>query len=139
MARNKRYKKIKIKLWVYILVFLVTLALSIFHYKNGEISIYFPVGGFLLGILIGHIVSRTKKISWDDENDVILMEWDRIGVFILLVYILFIFFKGRIIEDITHFHHASSISLAVLSGTMLGHAIALRKRVWKLHKSNHKG
>ena len=91
----------------------------------------------MVGILIGHIVSRTKKISWDDENDDILMESDRIGIIILLAYIFFIFFKDRIIEDITHFHHVSSISLAVLSGTMLGHAIALRKKVWSLYKSNH--
>lgn len=138
MARNKRYKKINIKLWVYFVVFVVTLALSIFHYKNGQFSIYVPVGGFFVGILIGHIVNRTKKISWDDENDVILMETDKIGVIILLAYILFTFFKGRIIEDITHFHHVSSISLAVLSGTMLGHAIALRKKIWNLYKTNHK-
>lgn len=128
------HRKIKIKLWVYFLVFMVSLMMSMFHYVKGQISYYFPLGGFIIGFLIGHIASRMNKVMWDEDSEMIDLKLDKLGIVILLVYLTFVIFKNTLIEDIVHLHHISSISLAVLSGTMLGHAVALRKKVIKIYR-----
>ena len=127
-------RKIKVKLWVYFLVFIISLILSMFHFAKGSISFYFPLGGFIVGFLIGHIVSRINKVTWDEDIEIIDLKLDKLGILILVVYMLFVIFKNVLIEDIVHLHHISSISLAVLSGTMLGHAVALRKKVSKIYR-----
>jgi hypothetical protein len=99
------------------------------HYVNGNIRFYFPLGAFCSGVFIGFVVSRMSKITWDKKGEVIITKIDGIGIAILLAYALFIVFKKNIIEDIVHLHNISSISLALMSGTMLGHANALRKRI----------
>lgn len=133
-SRQNVHRKIKVKLWIYFLVFLISLMMSMFHYVKGNISFYFPLGGFVIGFLIGHISSRINKVIWDEDSDMIDLKLDKLGIVILLVYILFVIFKNTLIEDVVHLHHISSISLAVLSGTMLGHAVALRKKVMKIYR-----
>ena len=131
-AKNHIDKKIGIKLWIYWIVFFVSLVLSAVHYVNGHISFYFPLGGFITGFVIGRLVSRTHKVGWNEDRKMIDLKLDAFGAVILLLYILFVIFKNVIIEDIVHFHHISSISMAVLSGTMLGHALALRIKIKKV-------
>lgn len=135
--KKHTYHKIRTRLWIYFAVFLISLVMSIIHYVHGQLSFYFPLGGFISGFLIGHIVSRMHKVSWDENSEMIDLKLDALGVIILVIYLLFVIFKNSIIEDIVHMHHISSISLTVLSGTMLGHAVALRKKIWKLYKLNH--
>ncbi|MDB4270534.1 hypothetical protein N9896_00425 [bacterium] len=94
---------------------------------------YFPLGGFFAGLIIGFVVSRIHKITWDEDGEVIITKIDSVGLLILLGYVSFIFFKNRILEDIVHLHNIGTISMAVLSGTMLGHAIALRKRIARFY------
>ena len=133
-SRQNVHRKIKVKLWIYFLVFLISLMMSMFHYVKGNISFYFPLGGFIIGFLIGHIVSRMNKVIWDEDSEKIDLKLDKLGIVILLVYLTFVIFKNVLIEDIVHLHHIGSISLAVLSGTMLGHAVALRKKVLKIYR-----
>ncbi|MGB5323044.1 hypothetical protein [Lutimonas sp.] len=133
-SRKNVHRKIKVKLWVYFLVFIFSLIMSMFHFVKGNISFYFPLGGFIVGFLIGHIINRINKVSWDQDSEMIDLKLDKLGVLILVVYLIFVVFKNVLIEDIVHLHHISSISLAVLSGTMLGHAVALRKKVSKMFK-----
>lgn len=133
-SRQNVHRKIKIKLWIYFLVFMISLMMSMFHFVKGQISFYFPLGGFVIGFLIGHIVSRMNKVIWDEDSEKIDLKLDKLGIVILLVYVLFVIFKNTLIEDVVHLHHISSISLAVLSGTMLGHAVALRKKVLKIYR-----
>jgi hypothetical protein len=121
--------KIRIKLWVYVAIFLITLALSMIHYINGNILFYFPLGGFLAGIFIGFIVSRMDKFTWDKKGEHVVSKFDVTGLIILLAYLIFVFFKDIIIEDIIHVHNISSISLAVVSGSMLGRIMASRVRI----------
>lgn len=135
--RHQVHYKVRLKLWIYIIVFFVSLMLSMIHFINGHILFYFPLGGFIAGIAIGFIVSRIHKIAWDKDGEVIITKLDSTGLVILLVYMSFIIFKNTIIEDIVHLHNISSISLAVVSGTMLGHAFALRKRILKIYFNAH--
>lgn len=137
-SRHNVNRKIKIKLWIYFLVFIISLMMSMFHFVKGNISFYFPLGGFISGFLIGHVVSRMNKVMWDEDSEMIDLKLDKLGIVILLVYLTFVIFKNTLIEDIVHLHHISSISLAVLSGTMLGHAVALRKMVLKITENYNK-
>jgi len=136
LDRHRVNKKIRIKLWVYAIVFLISLMMSIIHFVNGHIPFYFLFGGFLAGIIIGFVVSRMHKIGWDKEEQVIITKFDTVGLLILFAYASFVFFKDRIIEDVVHLHNIGSISMALLSGTMLGHAIALRKRISSFYFKN---
>jgi len=134
---NKHFvhPKIIIKGKIYLVAFFVTLVLAIVHFANGQIQFYFPLGGFLIGYLIGIIVSREQKITWDDEGDKIIGEFDIAGIIILIVYLGFAVFKDYLVEHIVHFHHVGSITMALTSGIMLSRYLWTRKKVVrKIHE-----
>jgi hypothetical protein len=69
------------------------------------------------------------KFTWDKKGEHVVSKFDVTGLIILLAYLIFVFFKDIIIEDIIHVHNISSISLAVVSGSMLGRIMASRVRI----------
>ncbi len=75
-------------------------------------------------------------MSWNEHSEMIDLKLDIAGDYHFAGLFVICNLQNAIIEDIVHMHHISSISLAVLSGTMLGHAVALRKKIWKLYKMN---
>jgi len=137
---NKHFihPKIEIKEKIYLVMFFVTFVLSIVHFVNGHIRFYFPLGGFVVGLLIGIIVSREQKITWDEKGEKIIGEFDIAGLIILIAYLGFVIFKNYLIEHIVHLHHIGSITMAITSGIMLSRYLMIKKKVInKINENNN--
>ena len=107
LDKHKVHQKIRLKLWVYVVVFLASLMLSIIHFVNGHILFYFPLGGFFAGLIIGFVVSRIHKITWDEDGEVIITKIDSVGLLILLGYYI-LFFQSSICSGIHFFFRQPS-------------------------------
>lgn len=95
--------------------------LIVYHIFRDGVSPLWALGGFIPGLAIGFVLTRTKVLSWEPSEQVVVGTTDAVGIVILVVYILFILFRDRIIGSEVHDAAAVSlIGLALTAGAMLG-------------------
>ncbi len=92
------------------------------------------MGGFILGYPIGLSVKRMHLLSWDAETNKAVMRMDRIGIAILVIYLLFVLFRRWIFSYWLQGHALTAFTFSVAAGAILGRLFSLRKRVRQILK-----
>ncbi len=82
------HKSIRITFRVYILMALYLFASVIYDSYIYNLPFYYILYLFL-GILIGQIYRYTQSMKWDEEKKIVVTQFDKVGIFILLSFILF--------------------------------------------------
>lgn len=54
---------------------------------------------FLFGRILGLVYSRTQSMEWDDDKNLVITKHDKIGIFILMIFILFRYFFLEILVE----------------------------------------
>lgn len=78
------------RLRIYIIVMLIMLVVIAFEVLESTFSIPLAIGGILIGLGVGTIVSRMYRLSWDEETSNVIGRIDWIGAVILVFYLIFI-------------------------------------------------
>lgn len=133
--RNNIDRLLRIRLRVYFIIYLLTLSMIIVDIFRGKISLGLAIVGILFGVLLGIIVSRTSRLSWDQEILKVTTNIDWIGGIIIIAY--FVFMLGR---DWFFGHWVQSTTLTVfgvsiLVGTMFGRIFGIRRGIGKTLKT----
>lgn len=113
--------KLRKQLIVFAIVFLVMVALMVFHLVRDHLNPLWILVGLVPGLGIGFLLSRTKVLQWDESQGLIVGTADVVGTVILVAYLLFQLSRTSIVG--LHMENAdliSLVSLAVTAGTMLG-------------------
>ena len=85
---------------------------------------------FLLGVLIGLLVSRRMhNISWNAETNKAVTKMDRLGIIILILYILFAISRHWILSHWLQGYALTALSLSITAGGMMGRLWATRQRI----------
>ncbi len=76
--------------------------------------------GLLIGIGLGFLAGRMIKVKWHEKRNKVISEMDRIGMIILIIYIIFEYNRnaifGRWLEGAT----LTAFGFSILTGMMLG-------------------
>ena len=78
---------------MYCITYLITLGMIVVDILRGKISFGLAFGGILFGVMLGVVVSRTSRLSWDEQATKVIANMDWIGGIILAAY--FVFMLGR--------------------------------------------
>ena len=124
-------RSLSIRLRMYCIIYLITLGMIIVDIFRHKISFGLAFGGILFGVLLGVVMSRTSRLSWDEEATKVVANIDWIGGIILAAY--FVFMLGR---DWFFGHWVRSATLAVfgisiLVGKMFGRIFGIRRGIRK--------
>lgn len=111
-ARNVVSRRLLMQLRIFGLIFLVMLGLLAYDMAKGLVSLPVGLGGLMLGLLIGVIVSRMYRLSYDEEQQQVAGRIDWVGGAILLLYIAFAIFRNQLF--------APFVEAAQLAGFGLG-------------------
>jgi hypothetical protein len=87
------------------------------------------VAGILLGLVVGIVVSRKYRLSWDEQSMQVVAQVDWVGGIILAVYVLFILGREWIFG---HWIPAVSLTvfcLCVSAGSMIGQLVGAERGV----------
>jgi hypothetical protein len=79
--------------------------------------------GLLAGTAVGIVLSRMRKVSWDEDTGMTVSAMDSIGVIFLVLYILFEVFRGSIVGLFLQGPLVASASLAMLAGSFYGRVL----------------
>ncbi|MBA3673896.1 MAG: hypothetical protein H0W75_02910 [Chitinophagaceae bacterium] len=129
------HRKLLFRLRRLAIIFLIITGVLIYEISYDYIGGYLAWFGFLLGILIGLLVSRRMhNISWNAETNKAVTKMDRIGIIILVLYLLFAISRHWILSYWLQGYALTAFSLSVAAGGMLGRLWTTRQKVRQILK-----
>lgn len=128
-------KRLITRLRIYTIVMVVMLVIIAFEVLKGIFSIPWAIGGILIGMGIGTIVSRMYRLSWDDETNNVIGRIDWIGAIILVCYLIFVFTRARYLGYWVQGAPLLALILSITSGTMLARVMSTRHGINKILES----
>jgi len=120
------------RLRIYIIIALIMLAVVTFEVLKGTFSIQFAIGGILIGLGIGTIISRMYHLSWDEETNNVIGRIDWIGAVILVFYLIFVFTRAHYMGYWIQGAPLLALILSITAGTMLGRVMTTEHGIDKI-------
>jgi hypothetical protein len=129
------HRKLLFRLRRLALIFLIITGILIYEISNDYIAGYLAMFGFMMGMIIGLLVARRMhNISWNAETNKAVTKMDRLGIVILVLYILFAISRQWILSHWLHGYALSAFSLSVAAGGMLGRLWTTRQKIRQILK-----
>lgn len=128
-------KKLIKRLRIYLIMMLIMLVVIIFEVLTGSFSISWALGGILIGLGVGTLVSRMYRLSWDEETNHVIGRIDWIGAIILICYLIFVFARTSYLGQFVQGTPLFALVLSITSGTMLGRVITTDRGIKKILKA----
>jgi hypothetical protein len=88
--------------------------------------------GLIAGVVIGMILSRVYKISWDKDANNVIHRMDLFGIILLLVFVAFDLNRGHIVQLFVQGDSVGTISLALLAGAFYGRVFGAGRGIMKV-------
>jgi hypothetical protein len=130
------HRKLLFRLRRLTLFFLVIMGIIIYELVTYDVPSYIPVIGFVIGMVIGLSINpRMHNISWDAEASKAVTKMDRLGIIILVLYLLFAIFRTWIFSYWLHGYILTVFSLSVAAGGMLGRVYSTRQKIRQILKA----
>lgn len=121
--------------------FIITFVLSIiviFDIFEGQISTLLACGGFALGVMIGLLAGRMFVIFWQPETEKVVSRLDKIGVVILVLYIVLEVERKWAFGHWLHGAELNAFGLAILTGLLLGRLLSMAIKIKKILVAENK-
>ena len=124
------HRKLLFRLRRLAIIFLIITGILIYEISQNYKAGYVAIIGFMTGMIIGLLVGRRMhNISWDAETNKAVTKMDRIGIVILVFYLLFAISRHWILSHWLQGYTLSAFSLSVAAGGMFGRIWTTRQKV----------
>lgn len=133
-AKQYVERKLRRRLWIFFVVFVLLVGVIIYEINEGYLEASACVGAMMLGVLTGAIFVRRKRIYWEEETSQVIARMDRIGIALLVLYILFWISRHLFLHNWLHGHQLTAFSFSLAAGAMLGRFLSIRSQVRQILK-----
>lgn len=96
--RSSIDRKILIRIRILFALVVFKLYAAIMLVLRDDVHPGWILAGIVPGIIIGIIVNRMYKISWDEEKKTVVSQMDLVGGLVLLGYLFYTFFGDELVE-----------------------------------------
>ncbi|BDZ68802.1 hypothetical protein [Methanobacterium ferruginis] len=125
-------KRLVKRLRIYLTMMIIMLAVIAYEVLTGSVSISWALGGILIGVGVGTLVSRMYRLSWDEKTNHVIGRIDWIGAIILICYLIFTFTRTSYLSQYIQGTLLSALILSITAGTMLGRVITTDHGIKKI-------
>lgn len=132
--RHHLDKKLLFRLRIYFIISLILVGVVIYEILSNNVSISLAFIGLILGTLIGVVVARMFLISWDKDAKKVISRLDILGIFILIIYIIFAVFRSKIIGIFIQGNYVTGMSLSMVAGIMIGRVFGTGHKIVSILK-----
>jgi hypothetical protein len=124
------HKKLMFRLRRLAIFFVIVVGIIIYELITFKVAALIPISGFCIGIILGILINqRMHRISWDADATKAVTKMDKLGIFILVVYLLFAIFRTWIFSHWLQGSTLTVFSLSVAAGGILGRLYSTRKKI----------
>ncbi len=121
--------RLTIRLWLFFIIMSTLLIIVICHVFEGHISALLAAGGFALGIILGFLAGRMFIIFWHPETEKVVSRLDKVGIVILVMYILLAAGRRWFLGHWLHGAELNAFGLAILTGLLLGRLLSMAIKI----------
>ena len=113
-------RRVRMQMRIFLIVFIVLLALSVWHVIRDSVSPLWLLAGLLPGMALGVALARSKVLGWDADAQSVVARSDLVGIVILVTYVTFVLLgRDAVLGYWVHSAAAASVvSLAMTAGAM---------------------
>jgi hypothetical protein len=133
-AKKHVERKLVRRLWIFFVVFIALSAVIVYEVSHDYLEGAACVGAIMMGMLIGGIFVRRKRIYWEEETSTVIARMDRIGIALLVIYILFIVSRHILLHNWLHGRQLTAFSISLTAGAMLGRFLSIRSQIRQILK-----
>ncbi len=127
-------RKLIRRLWRFFVIFIILAGVIIYEVSQDYIEGSACVGAMMLGMLIGAVFVRRRRIYWEEETSTIIARMDRIGIAMLVIYVLFAVSRHVFLHNWLHGRQLTAFSLSLTAGAMLGRLLSMRSQIRQILK-----
>jgi hypothetical protein len=120
------------RLRIYMIIMGIMLVVIIFEIIMGSFSIAWALGGILVGLGVGVLISRMYRLSWDEETNNVIGRIDWIGGAILILYLIFVFSRTYYLSYWVQGTPLLALVFSITAGTMLGRVMSTEHGIKKI-------
>lgn len=140
-SNNKSFKehihpRLQRRIRIFLLMGIVMFLVVAFDVVNGIITLPVALIAVTAGGLVGWFTSRIFLLTWNHDGERVVGRIDRIGWFILALYILFEIARAVLFETVVHIgtSSATAITFAIVSSALISRAMGLRGKILEILK-----
>lgn len=133
-AKQYVERKLIRRLRIFVVVFLILIVIIIYEISQQYLEASACVGAMMLGILSGALFVRRKRIYWQEETSQVIARMDRIGIALLVIYVLVSIARHLFLHNWLQGHRLTAFSLSLAAGAMLGRLLSIRSQIRQILK-----
>lgn len=127
------HRKLIFRLRRLAIIFTIILSIIIIEAALGFIPYWLALAGFCLGLVIGILIGRRMHhISWDESTQMAVTRMDRIGIALLVIYLIFSILRHWIFSHWVDAYALTPFSMSVGAGGMFGRLFYTRQKIRKV-------
>ena len=133
-AKQYVEKKLINRLRLFFLLFTLLIIVISYEVSRGYLNVSSVIGAMMIGMMIGAAFVRRKRIYWEEETSTVIARMDKIGIWLLVVYILFAVTRHFALERWFHGQQLTAFSFSLAAGAMLGRLLSVRSQIRQILK-----
>lgn len=127
-------KKLRFRLRIYFIISVIMVGVVMFEVLSEKVSLSIASMGLVLGVFVGVAAARMFLLSWHKDAKKVISRLDIVGGTILILYIIFAIFRGKIISHFVQGSQVTGTSLAVVAGIMIGRVFGTGQKIISILK-----
>jgi FtsH-binding integral membrane protein len=131
-VRKFTHQNLRIRIFVYFIIALIMVGVVVYDILTEKTTLTYSLMALVIGLIVGIVVSRMFRISWDKDAQMVISSLDTLGVIVLIIYFLLEIFRKQIAAYFFHSELTLSLTFAALAGIMIGRVIGMRFKVRKI-------
>ncbi len=108
-----------------------------FEVLSRKVSLSLALIGLVAGVFVGVVAARMFLLSWHKDAKKVISRLDIVGGAILVLYIVFAIFRGKIIGHFVQGTEVTGTSLAVVAGIMIGRVFGTGNKIVSILKEQN--
>ena len=136
-ARDFVERKLLLRLKLFFAIFALLIVVIFYEVGHGHIGATTSVGAIMLGMMLGAIFVRRKRIYWEEETSRVIARMDRIGVVLLVLYIAIAIIRRYLLGHWLHGNQLIGFSFSLAAGAMLGRLLSMRSQIRQILKEKN--
>jgi hypothetical protein len=122
-------KKLLMRLRIFFFIIFILFDCIILEISLNNINPLLSLAAVCGGMICGLFFVRRKRIFWHEETNSVIARMDKIGIIILIVYIVFVVVRHWLLEHWLHGHQLTAFSLSFATGSMIGRVWSIRRLI----------
>jgi hypothetical protein len=127
-------KKLIVRLRIFVVLFFILFSVLCYEIGMGYISFLLSFSALLVGAASGLFFVRRKKIYWEEESARVIWRMDKIGVVLLIIYILFAILRHWLLHAWLEGNMLTAFTISFATGAMMARVWSMRRKILKVLK-----